>query len=326
MLYDDRDWVKHYRPATKTPWIGGSDGPGARRFHELFVCDDLRQPLETNPKAHNFGLIGFACDEGVRRNHGRTGAVDGPIAFREIFAKLPANVPEDWKFYDVGDIACDDGDLETAQKCLGKTVENLREQGIFPLVVGGGHEVSWGHYQGLRNSFPKDHLSIINFDAHFDIRSYEDKGSSGTPFLQIYNDCREKGLPFSYSCFGVQKLGNTNALFEKAHELGIQTVTSDEIHERLDHFHSAINQATEYADKIYLTVCLDVFGASFAPGVSAPQSLGVAPWQILPALAQIARSGKVVGFDVAELNPKFDRDHMTAHLAAQLVSSFIHRL
>jgi len=315
MLHDDRDWVSRYRPATKTPWAGRADG----RFHQKFVCDDLRQPLETNPNAHNFGLIGFACDEGVRRNHGRTGAVEGPTVFRETFAKLPANIPDDWKFYDIGDITCDDGDLEASQECLGKTVKNLREQGIIPIVIGGGHEVAWGHYQGLRN----DHLSIINFDAHFDIRPYEEKGSSGTPFLQMHDDCQRRNVPFSYSCFGVQPLGNTQSLFDQAHQLGITIVNSEEID---DHLSSAVNHAIEHAESIYLTICLDVFAASVAPGVSAPQPLGLMPWQILPALNRIAESGKVIGFDVAELNPQFDRDHMTAQLAAYLVSSFIHHL
>ena len=313
MLYDDLEWVNRYRPATKTPWIGRADG----RFHQVFVCDDLRQPLSTNPNAHNFGLVGFACDEGVRRNHGRPGAVNGPNAFREIFAKLPANIPEDWKFYDIGDITCDDGDLEASQECLGKTVKNLRDQGIIPIVIGGGHEMAWGHYQGLRD----DHLSIVNFDAHFDLRPYEERGSSGSPFLQIHDDCQKRGVPFSYNCFGVQPLGNTQALFDKAHELGVNIVTSDEID---DHLSSAVNQVIEHADKIYLTICLDVFSASVAPGVSAPQSLGVMPSQIIPAINRLAASGKVVGFDIAELNPKYDRDHMTAQLATYLVSSFIH--
>ncbi|NGX57426.1 MAG: Formimidoylglutamase [Chlamydiae bacterium] len=326
MLYDDQEWVNRYRPASKTPWFGRKDGAGSKRFHEIFVCDDLRQPLETIPYAMNFGLVGFACDEGVRRNHGRPGAVEGPTAFREMLAKLPVMAPDNWKFYDVGDITCDDGDLETSQRCLGKTVHNLLEQGIFPLVIGGGHEVSWGNYQGVRASLPKSHLSIINFDSHFDIRSYEEQASSGTSFLQIHDDCHEKGIPFSYSCLGIQNYGNTSDLFEKAKQIGVQYVSADEIHKGSHHLDSSVNQAVEYGEGIYLTICLDVFASPFAPGVSAPQSLGLFPYHVIPAITHIARSGKVVCFDIAELNPKYDRDHTTVQLAALLTSTFIHEV
>jgi len=46
----------------------------------------------------------------------------------------------------------------------------------------------------------------------------------------------------------------------------------------------------------------------YAPGVSAPQPLGVLPWQILPLVRQLAASGKVVSYDIAELSPKYDID------------------
>jgi len=315
MLYEDHEWVSRYRPPTKSPW----GGRGGGRFHERFVCDDLRQPLEAAEEGQHFGLIGFACDEGVRRNHGRPGAAEGPAAFRQALATLPANVPKSWKFYDVGDITCDDGDLQASQKCLGKTVRALREQKILPLVIGGGHEVAWGHYQGLAG----DHLSIMNFDAHFDLRPYDGEGSSGTPFLQIADDCRQRGVPFSYSCFGIQPLGNTQPLFDKAHEFGVNFVTADEIETRLP---SALSRALGHGDKVYLTVCLDVFNVSSAPGVSAPQPLGLFPAEIIPAIKQVAQSGKVAGFDIAELNPKYDRDGQTAKLAAYLASTFIHNL
>lgn len=320
MLYDDREWVKRYRPASKTPWTGRKD---TRRFHEVFICDDLRQPLEIS-EGMNFGLLGFACDEGVRRNHGRPGAEEGPTVFREMLAKLPVSVPEHWKFYDVGDITCDDHDLESSQRCLGKTVHHLLEQGIFPLIIGGGHEVSWGHYLGLRKALPETPLSIINYDSHFDLRSFQEQSSSGTSFLQIHDDCMQKKLPFLYHCLGIQTLGNGLDLFHTAKEVGVQYATAEQIHRENAYVDNLIRKALEEA--VYLTICLDVFAAPFAPGVSAPQSLGLLPWHVIPSLARIARSGKVVAFDIAELNPKYDQDQRTTQLAALLMSTFIHEV
>ena len=89
--------------------------------------------------------------------------------------------------FDAGNIVCADGDLETSQLALGEVVTILLENGIKPIVIGGGHELAWGHYQGIADAFPQKNLGIINFDAHFDMRPLlaYDQGSSGTPFLQI---------------------------------------------------------------------------------------------------------------------------------------------
>jgi formiminoglutamase len=328
MLYDDHDWVGRYRPASKTPWQGRSDGPGARRFHEVFICDDLRQPLAVSSDAMNFGLLGFASDEGVKRNHGRTGAVKGPDAIRETLAKFPANVPENWKFFDVGDITCDDGDLEAAQQCLAKTVHALLEQGIFPLLIGGGHEISWGHYQGLRQALPETEFSIINFDSHFDMRPLNGKkqGSSGTSFLQIAEDCRSREQPFHYTCFGIQNFGNTSALFNTAKNYGVRYVSAEAYHSGVSQKDHILESVLSEKLGIYATVCLDVFAAPFAPGVSAPQPLGLFPYHVLPQIKTLARSGLTIGFDVAEMNPKYDCDGRTAHLAASLISTFVHEV
>jgi formiminoglutamase len=48
--------------------------------------------------------------------------------------------------------------------------------------------------------------------------------------------------------------------------------------------------------------------------------LGLLPWQVIPLLKRVQESGKIVGVDIAELNPHFDRDDMTALLAASLAA------
>ncbi len=98
--------------------------------------------------------------------------------------------------------------------------------------------------------------------------------------------------------------------------MGIQYVTPSQFPPNLD-------LLLTRSEKIYLTICLDVFAFPFAPGVSAPQPLGIMPSQAFPILEQLFRSGKVISFDIAELNPKFDRDQMTAALAAQLLLSSV---
>ena len=76
-------------------------------------------------------------------------------------------------------------------------------------------------------------------------------------------------------------------------------------------------------DYLYLTICLDVFAESIAPGVSAPQALGLNPWHVIPLLKYIVQSGKVVGMDIAELSPPLDHEQKTSRLAAAIIAELL---
>ena len=57
---------------------------------------------------------------------------------------------------------------------------------MTPIIFGGGHETAYGHYLGVRKYIGEDaSLGIINIDAHFDLRPYDEQPSSGTMFKQI---------------------------------------------------------------------------------------------------------------------------------------------
>lgn len=90
-------------------WRGRVDLPAStdtQRWHQG-VAQDPR------PGVPGIALLGFASDEGVRRNAGRPGAAQGPGALRHALANLPVLhcVP----LYDAGDITCMDQALELAQ-------------------------------------------------------------------------------------------------------------------------------------------------------------------------------------------------------------------
>jgi len=86
-------------------------------------------------------LLGFACDEGVKRNHGRIGAADGPSAIRAALSNLPVHHP-DVAIYDAGDIQCLNDDMETAQQQLAMAVLKILESGAFPILLSRGHEMT----------------------------------------------------------------------------------------------------------------------------------------------------------------------------------------
>jgi formiminoglutamase len=275
-----------------------------------------------------FALLGFCCDEGIRRNQGRVGARNGPDAIRKELANLPCSFSRQTTLFDAGNIWCLDQDLKASQNALAKAVTKIRELGLFPLVLGGGHETALGHYWGHRRLMEENNLKpaigIVNFDAHFDLRPLPVGGSSGTMFREIADECVDLGLDFNYLCLGIQKYCNTEELFKRARELGAVYLLEKDIHHRGESY--VINNLDKFLnriDDIYITVCADVFSSAFAPGVSASQPFGINPEDALKYIKHIIRSGKVVGFDIAEVSPQFDQDNTTANLAKVLLFTFV---
>jgi formiminoglutamase len=296
----------HYLHPRRELWNGRDDGPNDLRFHQTIELVDLRESFPKN----GIVLLGFCCDAGVKRNYGRQGASEGPESFRRTLGKLPST----GRLIDAGDIICLGEELEKSQDAFSAAIGGLPKE-VVSLGIGGGHEIAWAHYRGLKERHSET-IGIINIDAHFDLRPTigDNQGTSGTSFNQI-----AVNYSFDYTVIGIQKTGNTQGLFDKASRLDARIVTAEEIHlGGIDNAIEAIDEALARNEKIYLSVCLDVFASPYAPGVSAPQPLGLLPWQVIPLLKRICASGKVVGIDIAELNPHYDRDGITAGLAASL--------
>ncbi|TWF39027.1 formiminoglutamase [Chitinophaga polysaccharea] len=315
-----------YQPTAANTWTGRTDGtePDLLRWHQVIkVTNLLQEPLPALlPGQKGIALLGFACDEGVRRNKGRVGAAEGPAALRKAIAGFPVHFNAQTILLDAGDIVCVNGELENAQTVLREAVQTILLAGYLPVLLGGGHEIAYGHASGIRQFAARQQVGFINFDAHFDIRIPDEQGaSSGTGFWQLAQDCKQAGTPFHYLALGIQKLGNTRQLFNIAGEEEATYVSADAFHlNDKDTLFAAIQHFLSQVDKVYLTTCLDVFAAPFAPGVSATAYNGIMPGGLfLQCYRKILQSGKVAGVDIAELNPSLDIDSRTAKLGAALI-------
>lgn len=320
------DWLTRYLPPFRLNWQGKSDGiPGSERFHEIVACADLNKEVPCVPGRFHYTLAGFECDEGIARNQGRIGAAQGPLALRHALAALPVHINNSFSLCDVGDISCPNHDLEFSQHCLAQMVHHLVGMGLRPILVGGGHELVLGHYQGLAQAYPQLDCAFINFDAHLDIRPLVgDKGTSGTMFLQVAEAEKKRNRTFDYTCIGVQRLANTPALFEQASLLRATLVHAEEMHEKgLRKARSVIDALIDKHQHLFVTICMDVFATAFAPGVSSPQPLGLSPWQVIPLLRRLAETKKIIGFSIAEISPALDYHNVTARLGAMLLATYL---
>jgi formiminoglutamase len=298
------------------PWQGRVDaedsGP-TPRWHQHV------RPLAAGSRG-GVTLIGFAVDEGVRRNAARTGAAKGPHALRTALANLPVlGEPE---LHDAGDVHCENGALEAAQEELAVRVAAALARNSLPLVLGGGHEMAWGTFQGIVRALPSSHrVLIVNLDAHFDLREAA-QGNSGTPFRQIHGWCAAQDRPFNYRVFGISEYANTQALFERAQAMGVRHWLDDALQSPagVELARQALAADLQDCDAVYLTVCLDVLPGGQAPGVSAPAALGVPMAAAQVLIDEVLASGRLVAADIAELNPSLDRDGLTARVAARLAA------
>lgn len=314
------DTLPCYVPPDPSLWQGRTDSLPNERFFQHVQCIDMRYSSLESSKTSV--LLGLASDEGIRRNQGRTGAQLGPNHLRTQLGKLACHTAQN--FLDIGNIHCTDDDLETAQDAFASLVSHCHALGHKTIALGGGHEIAWGHFLGLAPHHAK--LGIINFDAHFDLRPvYNDLGStSGTPFWQIKTYADQQQRSFEYCCLGIQSVANTQSLFQQANAWHVPFLMAEQIHHtQQEHHIDFLNQFIQNQDAIYLTICLDVFSESVAPGVSAPQPNGLMPWQVLPLLKYIVQTGKVVGMDIAELSPPLDQEEKTSRLAAVILAELL---
>lgn len=308
-----------YDAPSDTLWQGRKDSLPNERFFQTVQLIDLN--TQTIPDSGKGTIIlGFESDEGVRRNEGRTGARTGPDAIRRQLGKLAAHHAK--PLIDIGNIVCQDRQLESAQDQFAALMTHCHRLGYKTLALGGGHEIAWAHYQGLAPVYPD--IGIINFDAHFDLRPKKPSATSGTPFWQIQQYCHTHALNFNYCCLGVQPAANTKALFDSAHEHHVSYLTADEMTEESIAWQKAfLDDFILRHEHLYVTLCLDVMAESYAPGVSAPQPLGLRPDQVLRLLKYITQTGKVVSLDIAELSPPLDKEQQTARLAANMLAKFL---
>lgn len=316
--------MSNYRKTDVTIWAGRNSGHQLY-LHEKVQCVDLEEG-SLDPSGKSFALLGYACGEGVKRNQGRIGAFDGPEAIRKQLAKMPNHLNDAVDFFDIGSIRCLDEEMEAAQTSLSEQVFRLLQNNAFPILLGGGHDIAYGHYKGIKKFLGENKsVGIINFDAHFDLRNNANGNNSGTPFFQIAQDCKNDSSAFNYLCLGIRKDANDKVLFQTAEDLGVTYI--ENIKFSMNEAQNIVRVLLDFirkVDHVYVTIDLDGFSSAYAPGVSAPSPLGFDPKIVIESLELIIKSKKLISFDIAEMNPKYDTDNQTAKLAASLVHYVMH--
>ncbi len=265
-------------------------------------------------------IVGFPSEKGVEINGGRVGASKAPRQIRKQLYKLTPPAKSFEKFtkllkncLDLGDIELGPS-LEENQEKLGRLLAPYLLANIPCIVIGGGHETSYGHF--LAYAKAEKSCEIVNLDAHADVRELKEaKAHSGSPFRQALS--HEKALVKSYSVVGLQ-----------AHSMALSHLKWLEANRGSAYFVDEVNP--ELIQKLYQTKAslfasfdIDVVDQSQAPGVSAPACGGLSAQIFLKAAYLAGRAELISSFDICECNPQYDRDQQTTRLAALAIWNFL---
>ncbi len=266
-------------------------------------------------------LISFPSDEGVIRNGGRRGAAQSPEFILDQLLNLTPHPAYYQRHIDLlstvsfGDPVSCSRDVEADQATLGKMVGDAFNNNILPVIIGGGHETSFGHFLGYVEVNKR--VTILNIDAHADVRPLKNgKAHSGSPFRQALE--HPSRLCISYNVFGLNPSSVSLEHYNYVNENGKAVFKSDVNSTMVQNFLDHVNPKTVMA-----TMDMDVVCQSEAPGVSAPNSSGITGSVWLKCAFELGKNQAVRSFDLCEVNPVHDRDNQTIKLAAHAIWYFL---
>jgi len=272
-------------------------------------------------------VLGVPYDMGTQY---RAGARFGPRAIREAstlfsFGHGGAYDHEDDAIYlpmdkvrivDVGDADIVHTDTVASHRNAEMAIRKILERKALPVVLGGDHAINIPCIRAFGDEAP---IHIVQLDAHLD-------------FVDVRHGVREgHGNPMRRASEEKHVTGIT--------QLGIRNVSSTarEGYEDARSRGSVIRSVRQFRKlgtegvldlipagvRYYVTIDIDGFDPSIAPGTGTPSHGGLLYWEVMEFLQGLVKRGTIVGIDLVEVAPAYDPSGITAFLAAQVLLNFL---
>jgi arginase len=215
-------------------------------------------------------------------------------------------------------------------------VRSTVASGAVPLTLGGDHSIAAGSVAAVASFFRSRSASIglLWIDAHADMNTPETSPSGnvhGMPLAAILGlevpELMELGgrgakvAPGNVAIIGIRALDAAEK--EIVRRSGVHAYTMSDIDRRgisavLD---EALGRVLESTAGVHVSLDVDGLDPEIAPGVGTPVRGGLSYRESHLAMEMVAESGKLVGFDLVEVNPILDAHNATAELGCELVLS-----
>jgi len=212
-------------------------------------------------------------------------------------------------------LVCDVGDVEYGNLAdmiadLEATTSRIVGDGKVPIALGGEHSLTFPCVKAIAN---KMELIVVVFDAHLDFKEN-----------YLGNECGHAcvsrnvfGLPVPLIQIGIRSGARDE--YERALETSsiytMDRIRSVGIKKILDDIEPSVKNRA-----VYLSIDVDVLDPAYAPGVGNPEPYGLTPLELRTAIREI--SSHVVGFDMVEITPDYDKG-TSALVGAKLVRDFL---
>jgi agmatinase len=276
--------------------------------------------------AADVAILGAPFDFGTQF---RAGARFGPRAVREAstlfsFGHAGAYDHEDdctylgpdLRMVDIGDADIVHTDTEKSHANIEAGVRAILRAGALPVVIGGDHSVNIPCIRAFDDQGP---IHIVQIDAHLDFVDVRHgvRHGHGNPMRRA----AEKDYVTGITALGIRNVSSTTQEgYEAARAMGDDILSVRQVRKLGPE--GVLARIPEGA-RVYVTIDIDGFCPSIAPGTGTPSHGGFLYYEVLEILQGLARNHDVVGVDLVEVAPDYDPTGSTAILAAQVLLNFI---
>ena len=275
-------------------------------------------------------VLGAPFDGGTQW---RSGARMGPRAVREastLFSFGHAGAydfeddityldPAQVSIVDIGDADIIHTDTVQSHANIEAGVRAILAAGALPVVIGGDHSINIP----CVNAFDgQDPIHIVQIDAHLDFvdERHGVRFGHGNPMRRA----AEKSYVTGLTQIGIRNVSSTaREGYVAAREMGSDIVSVRQM--RQMGVAGVLDKVPDGA-RIYLTIDIDAFDPSIAPGTGTPSHGGFLYYDVMELIDGLARRCNVVGLDLVEVAPDYDPAGSTQTLAAQVLLNAIGRI
>lgn len=225
---------------------------------------------------------------------------------------LPASV----RIVDIGDADIVHTDTVKSHANIRKGVEAILAAKALPVVIGGDHSVNIPCIEAFEG---QGDIHIFQIDAHLDFvdERHGVRNGHGSPMRRAAERPYVKGL----TQVGIRNVSSTaRDGYEAAREMGADILSVRQA--RALGPQGVVDRIPKGA-RVYVTLDIDGFCPSIAPGTGTPSHGGFLYYEVLEMLQAIARNHEVVGMDLVEVAPDYDHSGSTTTLAAQVLLNFL---
>ncbi|MFV0498098.1 MAG: agmatinase [Candidatus Fimivivens sp.] len=214
------------------------------------------------------------------------------------------------KIVDCGDADILHGDPQHTFDAVVESVEAILHRGAVPIILGGDHSISAPVGKALE--VIGEEICVVQIDAHLDWNDHVGplKYGNGSPMRRM----SEMSHIGPMAQIGLRGIGSSKKVdFEAAKSYGSVLISAREAHTiGVAGILAKIPKAKNY----YITVDIDGFDISIAPGVASPYPGGLLFDQVCDIISGVAQKGRIVAADLVEVAPAYDPSGSTVRLGA----------